>query len=219
MGDEAVEGSKMGSKLIFFVAILALALVAFIVGKGLVNTGVDGLETSVQAINDSRFSDYNGKIVRGRAVKSALENFSNEEVAIVICTLSCADANGTLTASTLAGYDDKAVEVKIKNGKMKNSSGINVSEPVGICYNAQLDNGVEGNSQLATVEMSNGEALFEKDFKHDAAGNIEYNMSTGNITKKGTGEYISDNASFNVNLIKNSTGDICGILFIQRKLN
>ena len=33
MGDEAVEGSKMGTKLIMFVAIVALALVAFLVGK------------------------------------------------------------------------------------------------------------------------------------------------------------------------------------------
>ena len=101
MGDEAVDGSKMGAKFIFFVAILGLALVAFIVGKSLVNTGVDGMEQSVQSINDARYSDYNGKVVRGRAVKSAIENFSNEEVAIVICSLACADANGDRKSTRL----------------------------------------------------------------------------------------------------------------------
>lgn len=212
MGDEAVDGSKMGTKLIFFVAILGLALVAFIVGKSLVNTGVDGMEQSVQSINDARFSDYNGKVVRGRAVKSAIENFSNEEVAIVVCTLACADANGSLTSTTIAGYDDKAVEVQIKNATMTNSSGNTVANVTGICYNAQLEAG-------EPVTMVNGEAIFEKDFAHDEAGNITYYMNTGNLTKKGSGEYVADNSSFTANLIKNSAGEICGVLFAQKKLN
>ena len=39
MGNEAIEGSKMGSQLIMFVAIVGLALIAFLVGKNLMNTG------------------------------------------------------------------------------------------------------------------------------------------------------------------------------------
>ncbi len=212
MGDEAVDGSKMGAKFIFFVAILGLALVAFIVGKSLVNTGVDGMEQSVQSINDARYSDYNGKVVRGRAVKSAIENFSNEEVAIVICSLACADANGILSGTTLSGYDDKAVEVSVKNASMTNSAGAVVSSVTGICYNAQLESG-------EPITMKNGEALYEKDFAHDASGNISYYLNTANLGKKGAGEYVADNSSFNANLIKNSAGEICGILFVQKKLN
>ena len=88
MGDEAVDGSKMGTKLIMFVAIIGLALVAFLVGKSLINTGVDNMESSSKSINDSRFSDYNKKIVKGRAVKSAIDTFQNEEVIIIVHTLS-----------------------------------------------------------------------------------------------------------------------------------
>jgi heme/copper-type cytochrome/quinol oxidase subunit 4 len=39
LGNEAIEGSKMGSQLIMFVAIVGLALIAFLVGKNLMNTG------------------------------------------------------------------------------------------------------------------------------------------------------------------------------------
>lgn len=224
MGDEAVDGSKMGTKLIFFVAIIGLALVAFVIGKSLVNTGVDGMEQSVQAINDSRFSDYDGKVVRGRAVKSAIRNFANEEVGIVVVTLSEADLGKpgvTPTESNLVGFDGRASTVKITNASMKNSKGESVTDPVGICYNAQLADPKTdaGNAKQATLTMKDGKAIFNEDFSHDSSGNINYYLNTGNLAKKGTGEYVADNSSFNANLITNSAGEICGILFTQRKLN
>ena len=211
MGDEAVDGSKLGTKLIFFVAIIGLALVAFIVGKSLVNTGVDGLEQSVQAVNDSRYSDYNGKVVRGRSVKSAIQNFSNEEVAIVVATLTYNDTGAS------SKYTGTGCNVGISNATMKNSSGANVANPAGICYNAQIAD--KSKSQSASITMENGKAIFNEDFAKDNSGNILYNLDTGALSKKGDIEYIADNASFNANLIQNSAGEICGILFVQKKLN
>jgi hypothetical protein len=233
MGDEAIEGSKLGTKLIMFVAIIGLALVAFLVGKNLVNTGVDSMETSVASVNDSRFSDYDKKVVRGRAVKSAIDNFANSEVAIVVCTLKMADANGSaLTSENLVNYDEKStVQAKISGASMNNSAGGTLESPIGINYNALLadvgnnysftdesnaDNNIYGNP--VSLTMSNGYVTFDGDFAQDSSGNVAFDLNTTNITKKGSGEYISDSASFNANLIKNSAGEIIGILFMQKKL-
>ena len=103
MGDEAVDGSKIGTKLIMFCAIIALVLVAFLVGKSLINSGVNNLETTSKTINDSRFSDYNKKVVKGRAVKSAIENFNGEEVIILVHTLAEGSTNKPGPTSTNDG--------------------------------------------------------------------------------------------------------------------
>lgn len=110
MGDEAVDGSKIGTKLIMFCAIIALVLVAFLVGKSLINSGVDNLETTSKSINDSRFSDYNKKIVKGRAVKSALENFNGEEVIILVHTLS----EGSSTHAVIADGNNIVSPTNVK---------------------------------------------------------------------------------------------------------
>lgn len=215
MGDEAVDGSKMGTKLIFFVAIIGLALIAFIVGKSLVNTGVDGLEQSVQSVNDSRFSDYNGKVVRGRSVKSAIQNFSNEEVAVVVATLACAD-KGT-QAGVQAIVKDRSCTVTVSGAKMQNSAGTANNPVIGIGYNALL----AAPNGSATISLKDGKAIYDGDFATDTTGtgSILYNLDTANLSKKGTDEYIADNASFNAKLIQNSAGEICGILFVQKKLS
>ena len=214
MGDEAVDGSKMGTKLIFFVAIIGLALVAFIVGKSLVNTGVDGLEQSVQSINDSRYSDYNGKVVRGRAVKSAIENFANEEVAVVVATLNCADNMTGVAASV-----PNTCTVNVNGVNMNKSDGTVTTgnKIVGIGYNALLAQP----KAAATITAKDGKAIYDGDFATDTsgAGSILYNLDTASLNKKGSFEYIADNASFNAKLIQNSAGEICGILFIQKKLS
>lgn len=213
MGDEAVEGSKMGTKLIMFVAIVALALVAFLVGKNLVNTGVDSMETAVASISDSRFSDYDKKTVRGRTVKSALDTFANEEYAIVICTLLMADA-GDLDG--LENYTQGATkQITIDGATMKDSAGYDVTTVIGANYNALL--GEHGDTSVE-LKMTNGSVAYDQDFSIDDAGNVEYYLDTMNLTKKGAGEYIADASSFTANLIKNSAGEIVGIVFMQKKL-
>ena len=207
MGDEAVEGSKMGTKLIMFVAIVALALVAFLVGKNLVNTGVTTMETASTSISDSRFSDYDKKTVRGRAVKSAIESFANEEYAIIVVTLSMADnKTGAIPTDTPS--------VKSTNAKLQNSKGDTVTDATGVNYNALL----RAQSGTVTVPMQNGTVVYDDDFRTNTAGNVEYNLNTTNLTKKGTGEYIADASSFQANLIKSTAGEIMGIVFLQKKL-
>lgn len=226
MGDEAVDGSKMGTKLIMFVAIIGLALAAFLVGKSLINTGVDNMETSSKSINDSRFSDYNKKIVKGRAVKSAIDTFQNEEVIILIHTLSegsqtikddgAATEKGSITQSGNSNILGRTLEgneqtVTIGGGvNFDNNSKIGEGGSTAVNYNALVK---------SAVTAKDGGYIYDDDFKtNKSTGAVEYNLNTTNITKKGQPEYIADGSSFDAALIKNSSGEIVGIVFSQKKL-
>lgn len=72
-----------------------------------------------------------------------------------------------------------------------------------------------------SISAKDGKAIYDGDFATDTsgAGSILYNLDTASLNKKGSFEYIADNASFNAKLIQNSAGEICGILFIQKKLS
>lgn len=230
MGDEAVDGSKMGTKLIMFVAIIGLALAAFLVGKSLINTGVDNMESSSKSIHDSRFSDYNKKIVKGRAVKSAIDSFQNEEVIILVHTLSEGTTN-IAASGDYAGYtgtkkpadtaleswlgrdvDDNTLATKIDGIKFDSNAGIGKSDAWAVNYNALLD----GKHQ---VTAKDGGYVYDADFMTDSTtGAVQYNLNTKYLTKKGAPEYIADGSSFDAALIKNSSGEIVGIVFSQKKL-
>lgn len=223
MGDEAVDGSKMGTKLIMFVAIIGLALAAFLVGKSLINTGVDNMESSSKSINDSRFSDYNKKIVKGRAVKSAIDTFQNEEVIIIVHTLSegsnskteavtgdgliKSGATSSILGRKLTGNEKV---VSIDGTKFDSNTGIGEGGTCGVNYNALVK---------AKIKAENGGYIYDDDFDtDDTTGAVKYNLNTTNITKKGQPEYVADGSSFDAALIKNSSGEIVGIVFSQKKL-
>lgn len=234
MGDEAVDGSKLGTKLIMFVAIISLALVAFLVGKSLINTGVDNMETAVKNISDSRFSDYDSKVVRGRAVKSSIDTFGNSEYAIVVCTTEMAASSqntislktGLSLANDATRLDDKTGQiasgkiVKINNANMQYIDSNKQTQPVknayGVNYNAILQDDEAANE--AQIKIDDGYVLYDQDFLLDSNGNVVYYLKTTNMGKKGQMEYIADSSSFQANLIKNTSGDIMGIVFTQRLL-
>ena len=234
MGDEAVDGSKLGTKLIMFVAIISLALVAFLVGKSLINTGVDNMETAVKNISDSRFSDYDSKVVRGRAVKSSIDTFGNSEYAIVVCTTEMAASSqstisqktGLSLAKDAQRLEDKTGQiasgkiVKIKNANMQyidsNKQTQTAVDTYGVNYNAILQD--DEAAKEAEIKIDDGYVLYDQDFLLDANGNVVYYLKTTNMGKKGQMEYIADSSSFQANLIKNTSGDIMGIVFTQRLL-
>ena len=209
MGDEAVDGSKIGTKLIMFCAIIALVLVAFLVGKSLINSGVDNLETT------------------SKSIKSALENFNGEEVIILVHTLSegssthtvIADSNNIVSPTNVKQFlgigETVNVPETMQGVAIKGDDKWDSLEAAGkgknffVNYNALVK---------SAITLKDGNYIYDDDFATEDSGNIKYNNSTDNITKKGSLEYISDGSSFKASLIKNSSGEIVGILFAQKKV-
>lgn len=249
MGGEAVEASKLGTLLIMFVAVVAIALAAFLVGKGLMNTGVDNLETTAGKINDSRFSDYNNKNVRGRALKQAIDNFAHEEVAILVNNLAFNgnNAGAALIQSTaIDGIRDGgtantnycSIAISKDNGVTQNNCVTGYatngeSKPVStgvrfVNYNAVLklsdgnDNIMQDNQAALSAlyrDDSTGTYIFLRDFHTSNGGDVKFYLGTTVLGKKGNNQYIADTASYQASLMKNASGEIMGIVFIQRKVS
>ena len=209
MGDEATQGAQVGTKLIMFVAIIGLVLVAFLVGKNLINKGVDSMETSAQTIDESRFSDYNGKTVRGRAVKTAIDNFTNDDVAILVNTLAMNDSDGTTKLAKVQS-ESGATIVTMSGVSAYNNNGTSLNQAKYINYCALLT--------ASTLTCEDGEIVYDDDFNVDANGNINRYTVYSNMSKKGQVEYIADSSSFTSTLIKNKSHEIVGIVFTQRYL-
>lgn len=233
MGDEAVDGSKIGTKLIMFCAIIALVLVAFLVGKSLINSGVNNLETTSKTISDSRFSDYNKKIVKGRAVKTAIENFNGEEVIILVHTLAEGSSKNPIADKTADGktFNRSAVEevlgynqgtlggTKAQGVAIEGDNNWDSQKAAGDGKNFFMNyNALVSTDITKKVTLTNGDYIYDADFQTDASQNVVYNNNVENLTKKGSPEYVSDSSSFKASLIKNSAGEIVGILFAQKKV-
>lgn len=235
----------MGTQLIMFVAIVAIALAAFLVGKGLVNSGLDNMETTVGKVNDSRFSDYNNKVVRGRALKQAIDNFANEEVAILVNNLAF---NGTATTgspntiqsslgtdnynkTTVSTIETSGNGGETSSGKVSGytTTGKDCSNVWFVNYNAVLGakNSSNGKNEITknlTIkdlykDTTTGGYVFLNDFVTSDNGDVQYYLVTTPLSKKGDVQYVADSASYQANLIKNSSGEIMGIVFIQRKIS
>lgn len=229
MGNEAIEGSKMGSQLIMFVAIVGMALIAFLVGKNLMNTGLEQMESTVQSVNDSRFSDYNGKTVKGRAVKSAIDTFANDNVAIFIHTLAMEGKESEVLGQH-AGWENDfpvsnvgaqnsypadpdnedaegnpvqvaASQMWIINGQSVDTNVMNVTTKEDVLF-------VNYGAMLSTegVFSFEGKVTFSRDFAISESGNVLYNADGSLLSKQGAAEYIANSASFNSQLIKNAAG-------------
>ena len=204
MGDEAVDGSKIGTKLIMFCAIIALVLVAFLVGKSLINSGVDNLETTSKSINDSRFSDYN--LVHTLSEGSSTHTVIADSNTIVSPT----NVKQFLGIGETVNVPETMQGVAIKgDDKWDSLEAAGKGKNFFVNYNALVK---------SAITLKDGNYIYDDDFATEDSGNIKYNNSTDNITKKGSLEYISDGSSFKASLIKNSSGEIVGILFAQKKV-
>lgn len=235
MGNEAIEGSKMGSQLIMFVAIVGLALIAFLVGKNLMNTGLEQMESTVQSVNDSRFSDYNGKTVRGRAVKSAIDTFANDNVAIFVHTLAMdqeissldiekthptwsRSAHTNFTDTTSTPGSSQVWRFTYSEDTAGKQYGLTVDRNDGTTLNDGVIF-VNYGAMLSTdgTFTFDGKINFDRDFALTGSGNVMTNGDGSNISKHGSAEYIANSANFNAQLIKNTAGETIGILFYQKK--
>lgn len=238
--DEAIEGSKMGTRLIMFSAIIGMAFLVFWLAKTLIYSGVNDMDAAAENVKNSIYDDYDNRPVRGLKVKRALEDFSGEEVIIMIHTLhesdirlSGKDVSQALNqARTIGGgHVNESGGVSLSDGKplqrlvsipgISSDSSTDFAEddnPKFVNYNAVA--AITGNySSKVQYNKANGSFIYNDDFvKEGSSTNIAYNLSTRYTTRKSSPEYIPDNALFNAYLIKNRSNEIVGMVFMQQHI-
>lgn len=229
MGEESVEGSKMGTSFIIYAALIGLAILAFTAAKYLVGSGTNEIQNNAQAVEDSVYDDYNAKPVSGTGVKTALETFKGHDIMILVHTLCEGDEGGNFigavnverNAGDKIGFTatDKNPwrVVRVDGFSADSNYGVGMDKGPGdngayfINYGAVAANGKD-----VHAKKGSGMFIYDGDFFEDKnTGEVIHNVQTKYIGKRGSAEYISDDGLFDANLIKDQSGEITGIMFSQ----
>lgn len=216
MEKEISSGAMLGIVLIALAAIIGLGFGVFSIAKGTANDGLVQVQDNLNAVGESVYDDYNQKVITGTQVVSAYGTFTGKPVAILIAT------KAHLTSQNKGQHADHPTPVYVMTDQSTaDSTGATQAKYTMINYNALLSNanngpGVAPNAfDSAGIKLMNGVYIAGKTFQSDANSNVLYDNVSSGMNKSGNTEYVPSTARFNSNLIKDSSGTILGIAFVQ----
>jgi hypothetical protein len=213
MGEESIDLSKLGTQLFAFGFVLVIGLSIFTIGKAITNDGSDKVQKQLEIVQQSEYSDYDQQTVLGTKVKSAYQNFEGKGCAILIATRAMIDDGASANGLPTKDSDWTFIQKKIVGSsggsqvKVKGSDGFE-HDLWCVNYNAILENG-----ELFT---ENGSYVTKSSFLIDkSTGSVKYFNQVSNMKKQGMAEYIPTGAKYQSTLIKDTTGQVVGIVFVQ----
>lgn len=216
IGDESIEMSKFGTALFAFGFVLVIGLGVFTIGKAITVDGSDKVQKQLDLVQQSEFSDYDQQAMFGTKVKAAYTNFEGKAYAILIATRAMVDSSTPASANGVPSDPDWGkVYKEVYSGPstrmtVKDSSGADT--PLWcINYNAILAED--------DITSENGYYVTTGTFATDAGGSVSYFNTVANMKKQGMVEYIPSGARFQSSLIKDTTGQVVGIMFVQIAAN
>lgn len=218
INDESIEISKFGAGLIAFACGLAVVLIILARGRAMTNTGSDMVQKQMSVIEQYEFTDYDQQTLLGTQVRAAYENFSGKGIAVLICNRAFIESDNPNGINIAELEDEKLLKKLYKNRDLsepmqQESSDGSYKDLWCINYNAVFDE--------VELYTENGYFYSTGPFAVDdnIGGNIKYNNKTSNMKKQGMAEYVPTGARYQANLIKNSTDQVVGVVFIQLAKN
>lgn len=221
MQNEISDGAKLGIVLIALAAIIALGFGVFAIAKGTANDGIVNVQDSLGTVSQQQFMDYDQKVISGTQVTSAVKSFEGKAVAVLVQTKAVADGQ------TIANVKDhpKAQIVTADTSKVNASPGaldyfINYNALLSKNANGDIGATITGGSDPTSVvspikiTQKNGTYTMASGFAQKD-GSVLFDNSTAGLYKSGNAEFISSNAKFQANLMKDKSGTIVGIVFNQ----
>lgn len=129
-------------------------------------------------------------------------------------------AEALVLASGCHGYEPKSDSTNCYI--VTNSGGADLVAGF-INYGALLadggnNNGIYGDARVANIAFDGDSFRCSSGFEMNMENTV-FNNSKANVNKSGTFEYVSDSARFNAFLIKDTSGTVMGIAFIQIRTN
>lgn len=116
MEKEISSGAMLGIVLIALAAIIGIGFGVFAIAKGTANSGTTSVQEKLETVSESEYTDFDQTIVTGQQVKTAYDNFSGKNAAILVATQALIDktfwkgsaddsSNALLTSRTAVSYD------------------------------------------------------------------------------------------------------------------
>jgi hypothetical protein len=164
MGEESVNGARMGVLLIIFAAIIALGLIIFMLARNMANEGLTSVAEKLEVASQSEFTDFDQKVVVGQRVTSALSSFKGKKVAVLIATQALTDKVATDFAdsavpatnmTTKAGTFDSG-GVMTTAGILQTTAVIRGHERAVFAFGAKYDKSASASTRTSLAASSSG---------------------------------------------------------------
>lgn len=190
MSEDISSTIRVGVTVILVAALVAAVLNLMVVAQSILGNGMATLQSGVDQISLQEFENYNQTKKSGVEVKSALSLYEGRDIAILVCTKSCQDANGKPTSWW-------------NYGSLLDGTTADSSKATGLVYKMTRD-----------LKQNTGDPHYTEEYWRQN-NMIQSCHNIKAITVAGDAEYILPSARFQAQLIKNSTGTIIGIAFKQ----
>lgn len=212
MEDNVALGIRISVTVVLVASLVATVLTLMVIGQSILGGGQNKLQTGLTQIQQQDLEQYSNVTKKGSVVKSTINLYQGEPVAILVKTTAMWTGTGS------NGDGKAATETPVSGvGKyfnygclLKGSSEVTFSDG---SKHRVLDAGTGTTGNLIARDgVANLEAALDvnngiKNTNYDTAGTVQV----------GNPESILDNGLFYCQLIKDITGQIIGIVFTQQK--
>lgn len=214
MEDNVALGIRISVTVVLVASLVATVLTLMVIGQSILGGGQNKLQTGLSSIQQQDLQQYSNVVKKGSVVKSVLNLYQGEPVAILVKTTALytsaspgdgANANTTSATSGVGAYFNYGTLLVGTNSNVTLADSYkHVIINAGASISAGAVKGLEGQAHLeSTLSITNG----VKNTNYDTAG----------VVAIGNAESILDNGLFYCQLIKDITGEIIGIVFTQQK--
>lgn len=212
MDQEISKGTWVGATILAIVAILGLSFAVYGIARTLVNNSAADFVKTVDSVGTSSFNDYDGTVVSGLQVRSAIDTYEGDKISILVNTVGVQNA--------LKGADGKVTNMDwtklVRQEPVDSNYNVGFTDNIGrayIAYNALFD--LDG-AGVTFTDSKEGYLVYNGPFKlHTDTSNLMFNSVKTNFKTTGCTEFIANGTNFNAKLIKDPTGTIIGIMFTQ----
>lgn len=157
--------AKLGIVLIALAVLIGLGFGIFQISKGTANTGVNDVQKELDGVSTSQYTTYDQTTITGTMVRSAVQDFEGEQVAVLIATQAWVNflKDNSLKAedgnAPSKGITDKASGIATSY----DASGTKMQLPVVFAFkdkalNTTIGSGSSASSGSYTMSTSKGEA-------------------------------------------------------------
>lgn len=241
MSEDVSATMRVGITVILVAALVAVVLNLMVMSNSLLSNGQTTLQSGIDSVSAQEFSVYDNVKVSGTQVATAINLFNGRDVAIIIQTKSFRDnvsaklglnygalltSDGTASSTTnkpteLSGTVGAGGALTITGtGTVKGTTEtIDATKAGTFITNQALSAYVVGISETATATAvsRNKGASFYTGQLYNENGLVTGNYDTIGTTELGNAAFLLSSSRFSSTLIKDSTGSIIGIVFIQLK--
>ena len=189
MGEDLSQGAKIGIILIILCALIAIVFSIMSVMKNVTSSGVEDLQSNLTGMASQKYDDYDQRTITGAQVVAAIKLFNGQPFGVYVFTNR--QSNNTPFKYGLSNLVFTAPNSTSANGSYYYN------------YNTSVTNSV----QPKTLSVKDGYVLAEY-----PTSTFTYITDRKQANDKTNAAYISNSAKFYSYLVKNTAGDVIGIM-------